>query len=52
MKEYFKTITWLFIVGFTLAIVYVTFVMNGQVYQEIQEMYFDDVSNDKTKRIA
>lgn len=52
MNEYFKTILWLFAIGFTLALVYSSLIMNSEVYQEIQEMYFDDVSNDKTKRIV
>ena len=52
MLEYFKTVFWLFTIGVILALAYSSLIMNGEVYQEIQEMYFDDTGNDETKRIA
>ena len=52
MLEYFKTVLWLFTIGFILALAYSSLIMNGEVYQEIQEMYFDDNGNEETKRIA
>lgn len=52
MLEYFKTVLWLFTIGFILALAYSSLIMNGEVYQEIQEMYFDDAGNEETKRIA
>lgn len=52
MLEYFKTVLWLFTIGFILALAYSSLIMNGKVYQEIQEMYFDDTGNEETKRIA
>ena len=52
MREYFKTILWLFTIGFILGLAYTSLMMNGEVYQEIQEMYFDDAGSVETKRIA